>query len=406
MEIRTFQGYTPAADRVAEVTCVPYDVVDREEAVALAKGKAASLMHVDRAEIQFQSGVNPYSDEVYAAAKNHFESLIMQGALVREKAPCLYLYRLTMGDHVQVGVAATVLAADYEAGRIKKHEKTRPDKEDDRTRLIDTIAAQTGPILLAFRSTAEVDHELAILSQAPPDFDLTAEDGVRHEVWRILKSSKLVEAFDEVPAFYIADGHHRAASGARVAALRRGQGESDPHAPHEGILAVLFPAASLQVLAYNRVVRTLNGLSREAFLEALGAVMQVEEATHDVPTKARSCAMYLSGQWYHLSWDVEAELDPVSRLDVSVLQDRVLAPLLGIRDPRRSADIEFVGGIRGTQELVRRVENGQAAVAFSMFPTTVDEVMAIADADQIMPPKSTWFEPKLRSGFFIHSLLP
>lgn len=402
MEIRAFRGLVPAPAVADRVVCVPYDVVDRAESAALAEGNALSLLHVDRAEIDLPEDCSPYAAEVYAKAKENFLRLQSEGALVREAGPCVYLYRLTMGNHRQTGIVATVLAKDYEGGLVKKHEKTRPDKEDDRTRLIDTIGAQTGPILLAFRQTSELAAICARCVETTPDYDITAPDGIRHELWRIGDAGVITDAFREVPAVYIADGHHRAASGARVAALRRERG--DATAASEGILGVLFPSEELQILAYNRVVHTLNGHTKEAFLAALGAVVRVTTPGVPVPEHPRRASMYLDGTWYDLAWDEPVGADPVSALDVSVLQDRVLAPLLGIDDPRRSAEIEFVGGIRGTSELEERVNSGRAAVAFSMFPTTVDEVMAIADAGQIMPPKSTWFEPKLRSGFFIHCL--
>jgi uncharacterized protein (DUF1015 family) len=402
MKIRPFRGLSPAPETADRVVCVPYDVVDRAESAALAAGNPLSLLHVDRAEIDLPDESNAYADAVYEKAKENFLRLQAEGALVRETSPCFYLYRLTMGGHRQTGIVATVLAADYEAGLVKKHEKTRPDKEDDRTRLIDTIGAQTGPILLAFRNTAPIAALVASELERTPDYDITAPDGIRHEVWRLTATDALTQAFGEIPAVYIADGHHRAASGARVAALRRSRGATGD--AHEGILGVLFPSDELQILAYNRLVRTLNGHTPADFLEKVSSLFTVTPDADPVPATPQSASMYLEGKWYSLSWEKPAGADPVSSLDVSVLQDRLLAPLLGIEDPRRSPEIEFVGGIRGTSELEAKVNSGHAAVAFSMYPTTVDEVMDIADAGQIMPPKSTWFEPKLRSGFFIHCI--
>jgi uncharacterized protein (DUF1015 family) len=402
MEIRPFRGFAPSPESAERVVCVPYDVVDRAESAALAAGNPLSLLHVDRAEIDLPEESNPYADRVYAKARENFLHLQSTGAIVREPVPCLYLYRLTRGRHTQTGIAATVVAKDYEDGLVKKHEKTRPDKEDDRTRLIDTIGAQTGPILLAYRQTPDLKAVCDEIISRPPDFDLTATDQIRHEVWRITATSPLTNAFTAIPAVYIADGHHRAASGARVAALRRQNGTNTEAS--DGILAVLFPSDELQILAYNRVVRTLNGLTNTEFLDALRKVVRVTPGASKTPATRCRVSMYLNHDWYDLQWDEPRGLDPVSSLDVSILQDRVLAPLLGIEDPRRSPEIEFVGGIRGPAELEQKVDSGGAAVAFSMFPTTVEEVMSIADAGQIMPPKSTWFEPKLRSGFFIHSL--
>ena len=400
MEIRAFRGLCPSPAVADQVVCVPYDVVDRAESAALAAGNPRSLLHVDRAEIDLPDDCSPYAEQVYAKARENFLRLQAEGALVREERPCVYLYRLTMGSHQQTGIVATVLARDYENGLVKKHEKTRPDKEDDRTKLIDTIGAQTGPILLAFRQTPELAGVCAELVTRPPEFDITAPDGIRHEVWRISAPAAVTEAFLAVPEVYIADGHHRAASGARVAALRRTRGDATEAS--EATLAVLFPSDELQILAYNRAVRTLNGHSKAEFLAALRNVVRVTAHGSDVPAGSCRASMYLDHEWFDLAWDAPTDADPVATLDVSVLQDRVLAPLLGIEDPRRSPEIEFIGGIRGTRELEERVNSGRAAVAFSMFPTTVDQVMAIADAGEIMPPKSTWFEPKLRSGLFIH----
>lgn len=404
MRIEPFRGYSPSRDAASSLVVVPYDVVDREEAAALAEGNPLSLLHVDRAEIDLPGETNPYADAVYAKAAENFKGLIAQGALVREPQACYYIYRLTMGDHVQTGIVATVRAEDYDIGLVAKHEKTRPDKENDRTRLIDAIGAQTGPILLSFSAPAAVREIVAAAVKRAADYDVTAPDGIRHEVWRLVETEPLREAFGSVPKVYIADGHHRAASGSRVAALRRTRAGAGEDSAHEGILAVLFPEDELKILAYNRVVHSLNGRSEEEFLAEVEGVFGLTPDADPVPTSPRGCSMYLGGRWYGLSWDVASDLDPVSRLDVSVLQDRLLAPVLGIADPRTSAEIEFVGGIRGTEELVRKVDAVPGAVAFSMYPTTVAQVVDIADAGQIMPPKSTWFEPKLRSGFFIHAL--
>ncbi len=406
MIIKPFRGLTPVPERARDVACVPYDVVDRDEAYALARDNPFSLLHVDRAEINLPPDTDPYSPAVYELAAKNFQRLMREGVLVRESRPLFCLYRQVMGGHSQVGLVATVHACDYEAGLVKKHEKTRPDKEDDRTRLIDTISAQTGPILLAYRDIPELDALIAARLDSPPDYDFTAEDGIRHTVWKVFDTAPIADAFADVPAVYIADGHHRAASGARVAALRRAREgvAAGADVPSEYILSVLFPASQLQVLPYNRLVRDLNGLSADEFLSKVSAIFHVVPTTTPEPAAPRQVAMYLAGKWFLLSWQGDATLDPVSRLDVSVLQDRLLAPVLGIDDPRTNKRIEFVGGIRGPGELVRRIDAGDAAVGFSMFATTVEQVMDIADAGQIMPPKSTWFEPKLRSGLFVHVL--
>ena len=404
LRIKAFQGLRPAPSLVEEVACVPYDVVDREESAALAAGRPHSLLHVDRAEIDLPPATDPYSETVYAKAKENFLALQEEGALVRESEPCVYLYQQRMGSHVQVGVAAVCHIDDYEKDIIKKHEKTRRDKEDDRTKLIGTISADTGPVFLTYRDSETIDALVVKAQQTKPLYDFTAPDGVQHTVWRIAGGQELVEGFQNVPVSYVADGHHRTASAARVGRERR---ESNPdHTGNEEynwFLAVLFPASQLQILPYNRAVKDLNGLSKEAFLEAVGKAFTLRPDSTPTPKHPGDIRMYLDGAWYKLSWTPAEDADPISQLDVTGLQDRLLAPLLGVDDPRTSKRIDFIGGIRGTNELVKLVDSGKAAVAFSMYPTTVEQLMAIADANQIMPPKSTWFEPKLRSGLFIHT---
>lgn len=404
LRIKAFQGLRPAPQHAAEVACVPYDVVNTEEARALAAGKAHSLLHVDRAEIGLTPDTDPYSDQVYAAALENFRRLQQDGTLIRETEPCLYLYQQRMGTHVQSGIVALCHVEDYERDIIKKHEKTRPDKENDRTRLIGTISANTGPVFLTYRDRTEINGMAARVTQSYPLYDFVAPDGIQHTLWRIAGGSEFVSAFAEVPVAYVADGHHRTASAVRVGRERR---DANPnHTGHEDynwFLTVLFPASQLRILPYNRVVKDLNGHSKEAFLLALASAFDLKGATNPTPTKPGDIRMYLDHSWYDLVWKPAADADPISRLDVSGLQDRLLHPILGIDDPRTSKRIDFIGGIRGTAELERLVDGGQAAVAFSMYPTTVEQLMDIADAGQIMPPKSTWFEPKLRSGLFIHT---
>lgn len=405
LRVRSFRGLIPAEAHVAEVNCVPYDVINAEEARQLAAGKPNSLLHVDRAEIDLPKETDPYSAAVYEKAKENFLSLQKKNVLVREKTPVLYVYRQTMGSHVQTGIAAVCHVEDYDADRIKKHEKTRKDKEDDRTRLIDTLGATTGPVFLTHRDTPEINRLVNDVVKGKALFDITAPDGVRHEVWRVETPAALEAEFAKLPCTYIADGHHRAASAARVARLRRERNpKHDGTEPFNWFLAVLFPAPQLKILPYNRLVLDLKGLTPEEFLKKAGEIFTLKEGVSPEPTSARNVAMYLNKKWYGLSWNADPQADPVSSLDVSVLQNRLLAPVLGIDDPRTSKRIDFVGGARGTKELVRRVDSGETAVAFSMYPTTVQQMMDIADAGQIMPPKSTWFEPKLRSGFFIHTM--
>ncbi len=404
LRIQAFTGLRPAPELVAEVACVPYDVVDREESAALAAGKPHTLLRVDRAEIDLPPDTDPYSDAVYAKARENFLALQKNGALIRETEPCLYLYQQRMGAHVQTGLAAVCHIEDYERDIIKKHEKTRADKEADRTRLIGTLSADTGPVFLTYRDSEAIDALTAGTLKTAPLSDFTAPDGIQHTVWRIAGGESFVEAFRNVPVAYVADGHHRTASACRVGRERRAANpEHTGSEDYNWFLAVLFPASQLQILPYNRAVKDLNGHTKNAFLDAVGRAFVFKSAGSPTPTRPGDIRMYLDGAWHGLAWRPAPDADPISQLDVSALQDRLLAPILGIDDPRTSKRIDFIGGIRGPEELVKLVDSGKAAVAFSMYPTTVEQLMAIADADQIMPPKSTWFEPKLRSGLFIHT---
>ena len=405
MRIRTFQGLVPAPGREAEVAAVPYDVVNREEAASLVAGAPNNLLHVDRAEVDLPAEVDVYSDAVYAKAAENFKRMQDDGVLVREPEPCIYLYKQTMGDHSQIGLVAVCHVDDYRDDIIRKHEKTRPVKEDDRTRLVDALSANTGPIFLTYREDAAIDSLVdAITTGEAPVCDFVADDGIGHVLWRVPDGGGLVEAFGGVPLAYVADGHHRSASAFRVANERR---EANPD--HDGsedynwFLCVLFPANQLKILAYNRAVKDLAGMAPAEFLETLASEFELAEAEEKVPPVPGEVRMYLSGTWYRLTWGKDAGADPVSALDVSVLQDRLLEPVLGIADPRTDDRIAFVGGIRGSEELERLVDSGKAAVAFAVYPVSVEELMAIADAGQIMAPKCTWFEPKLRSGLFVHT---
>ena len=403
MRIRAFQGLVPVARHAAEVACVPYDVVNATEAAALATGRPRSLLHVNRAEIDLPPATDPYSDAVYAKARENFLRLQRDGALVREAGPCLYVYQQQMGAHRQRGLVAVCHVEDYDAGLIKKHEKTHPDKEDDRTRLIDTLGANTGPVFLTYRDEPAVTALVAAKVREQPLYDFTAPDGIQHTTWRIAGGAEWMQAFTRVPRLYIADGHHRTASAARVARLRR---ERNPR--HTGaedynwFLCVIFPASELKILPYNRVVPDLNGHPPAVFLEKVRTVFGLEENAPPSPAAPGRVSMYLGGRWQGLRCPADPAADPVARLDVSVLQNRLLGPILGVEDPRTSKRLDFVGGIRGPDELVKRV-NARGGVAFSLFPVKVAQLMDIADAGQIMPPKSTWFEPKLRSGLFIHT---
>jgi len=405
LRIRPLQGLRPAPRLAAQVACVPYDVVDRAEAAALAEGNPYSLLHVDRAEIDLPPDTDPYSDAVYARALENFTRLQTEGALIRETGRVVYLYQQIMENHVQTGIAGLCHIDDYENNLIKKHEKTRKDKEDDRTRLIGTLSADTGPVFLTYRGHGEIDRFVNEAKRDTPLYDFTAPDGIRHTVWRVDHGGELVEDFGRIPCAYVADGHHRTASAVRVGKERRA---ANPH--HTGnedynwFLAVLFPGSQLKILPYNRCVQDLNGRTEPELVAALESDgFLVEDAADATPPGPGEVRMYLAKKWHRVAWTSDPAADPIARLDVTVLQERILAPLLGIDDPRTSKRIEFIGGIRGTGELERRVNDGRAAVAFSMYPTTVEQLMDIADAGAIMPPKSTWFEPKLRSGLFIHT---
>lgn len=409
MRIRTFQGLVPSLKHAAEVAAVPYDVVNREEAAALAKGKPHSLLHVDRAEIDLDPEIDPYSADVYAKAKENFLKLQSAGVLVREAKPCMYLYRQTIAGHSQTGLVTVCHTEDYEKNVIKKHEKTRQDKEDDRTRLVDTLDANTGPIFLTYRQRPAIAALIhGVLDNEKPIYDINAPDGVRHQVWRVGVGTcvSLTSLFEsQVPCAYVADGHHRAASAFRVSKLRREANKA--HTGQENynwFLSVLFPGNELKILPYNRAVKDLNCLDREEFIKKVGEIFTMKPTTVKTPTQPGQCCMYLKDQWYLLEWKPAPNASPIDQLDVSILQDRLLKPVLGIDDPRTSKRIDFIGGIRGTAELEKLVNAKEHTVAFSMYPTTVDQLMAISDVDAIMPPKSTWFEPKLRSGLFIHTL--
>ena len=405
MQIKPFTAWLAQPDLADKVAAVPYDVVDTAEAQALAANNALSFLHVSRAEIDMPSHTSPYSDAVYALGRDTLLRFQKEGTLICETAPELYLYRQTMGHHVQRGVVACCSTVDYERHVIKTHEKTRPDKEDDRTRHIKAHNAQSGPVFLVYRDTAAIDALVRETEEETPLFDFVASDGIGHTGWRFDDPQAVAAAFGSVPVAYIADGHHRAAAAARVARERRVANPAHTGAEeYNWFLGVLFPASQVQILPYNRLVRDLNGQSVETFMRAVRARFTVRETTAQQPAAPGSVCMFLAAKWHELRWTPQTDATPEGRLDVTVLQDRLLGPVLGIDDPRTSKRIEFVGGIRGVAELEKRVNSGEHAVAFSMHATTVSQMMDIADTGGIMPPKSTWFEPKLRDGLFVHTL--
>jgi len=407
MEIHGFRAWRPLPEVAHALASVPYDTVDRGEAQALAEGNPQSFLHVVRPEINLPPEVDAHDPRVYAEASRAMERLLVDGDLLVDPHEGIYLYRLQMGVHAQRGVVACCNATDYQAGRILRHEKTRQDKEDDRTRHVRAVGANTGPVFLTYRDDAAIDVLVAEVEAGEPLYRVTAPDGVIHTIWKITDPAPLQAAFGRVPRFYIADGHHRAAAAVRAAGeLQQEQpGAAADEAGH--FLSVLFPASQLKILGYHRVVADLQGMDTQAFLQRLQGIFRVAEAGQAVEPASRGQAgMYLAGRWYTLAWDVPCGGDPVAALDVSVLQDRVLGPVLGIADPRTSTRIAFIGGIRGTAALEREVDSGRAAVAFSLCPVAVEEVMEIAEAGREMPPKSTWFEPKLRSGLLVHPFVP
>jgi uncharacterized protein (DUF1015 family) len=389
-----FAALRPAPRVASAVAAVPYDVVNTEEARGLAAGNPLNFLHVSRPEIDLPPGTNPYADAVYDRAAQNFASLRTHAPLVVEDAPSFYVYRLTMNGHVQAGVAACYSIAEYDRGLIKKHEKTRPDKEDDRTRHMLAIGAQTGPVLLTYRASKAVDAIVSRVVQHQPLFDFTAPDDIRHEIWQVpaTENHRIVDAFGQIDSLYIADGHHRAASAARTRQKLASKGEGE----HDRMLAVAFPDNQMAVLPYNRVVTDLRGRTPAALLEEMRRTLAVRDGGSPRPSAKGSVSMYLDGKWYMVT------MPAADTLDVDLLQSSVLQPLLGIADVRTDKRIDFVGGIRGPAELERLVNSGKFAVAFSMYPVSVADLMRIADAGGIMPPKSTWFEPKLRDGLLSH----
>mgnify|MGYP005796127695 FL=1 len=408
--IRQFKAIRPTPEMAEKVAALPYDVVNSEEAAEMVIGNPYSFLHVDKAEIDLPAGTGIYSPEVYEKAKSNLEKMITDGVLVQDEKPMLYVYELTMDGRSQTGLVACTSIDEYMQGIIKKHELTREDKEQDRIRHVDICNANTGPIFLAYRTVDEISEIVDNVKKNAPVYDFTAEDGIIHRAWIIDNEetiNRLVKLFKDVPNLYIADGHHRNASAAKVGLKRRN--ENPNYTGDEEFnyyLAVIFPSDQLKILDYNRVVKDLNGLSEEEFIKKLSEKFDIVETEGRAkPDKAYDFGMYMDGKWYMLTAKDEIKSkDAVKGLDVSILQDNVLIPILGIGDIRTDKRIDFVGGIRGLGELEKRVDSGEMKVAFAMYPTSIEQLMTIADENKIMPPKSTWFEPKLRSGLFIHSL--
>ena len=409
IHIRPFHAVIPTPSDASRVASVPYDVVNREEAVAHASKHEDSFMRIVRSEVDFPDDHSPCDDAIYAKARANYDALLANGALQKDEEPGLYLYRQCMGDHQQVGLVACCHVDDYNNNLIKKHEHTRKVKEDDRTRHVLELNANSGPVFLTYRGHEHIDAIINEEMIKRPMFHFVADDGVTHTGWKVVNEEALIEACKSIDVAYVADGHHRSASAARAASERK-----DANPNHDGseeynwFLAVLFPSTQLDILPYNRIVKDLNGLTPASLLEHLAGVGVVTPTDSPSPEQEGTCCVYLGKDqgWHQLTFDparIDKD-DPVASLDVELLQTNVLTPLLGIGDPRSDTRIDFVGGIRGTEELENLIDSGDAAVAFSMYHTTIDQLLDVADAGLIMPPKSTWFEPKLRSGLFVHDL--
>lgn len=408
--VRPFAALRPEAEHAAAVVAPPYDVVSTAEARELVAGRPHSFLRISRPEIDLPSDTDPYSEDVYARGAENLKRLTALGLLIRDPAPCYYVYRMRTGEHEQTGVALTASVAAYDANRIRKHEGTQPDKEADRVRNIASLNAQTGPVLCVYRANDTIKSWLDKVKQDTPTLDVIGQHDVVHTLWR-MDQPDLVEAlsnaFNAMDAIYIADGHHRSAAASRVSAERSATSSAAEPRNAEFFLTVVFPHDEVTILDYNRLVRDLNGLSPQQLLSRVRKKFDVETRDSPVrPAKPGTFGMYADGQWYHLTLHTQLipERDPVGRLDVSLLQDQLLGPILDVGDPRFDTRLEFVGGIRGRDTLQRRVDDGDDAVAFALFPTSMEQLMAVADAEQLMPPKSTWFEPKLADGLLTHVL--
>ncbi len=408
--IEPFQGLRPRRDLAEKIAAPPYDVLNSEEARELAKGNPYSFLHVGKPEIDLPAGTDLYSDEVYAKGKENFTRFIREGALLQDKKKCFYVYKQIWGEHVQVGLVAGASCQDYQDDVIKKHELTREDKERDRQRHIETLNAQTGPVFLTYKRTKPIDKLIEKALAQEPENDIATYDGVRH-IFYVVDDAGLIaaiqEEFRKLAVLYVADGHHRSAAATKIKALRQ-QGNPGHTGDEEYnfFLAVIFPHNQMKILPYNRVVKDLNGMAGPDFLARVSERFTCKESLEKVPAKPQEFSMYLEGKWYRLrakpgTFD---KADAIASLDVSILQNNLLDPLLGIKNPRTDKRIDFVGGIRGTGELEKKVDSGRFAVAFSFRATTIEQLFAVADAGKIMPPKSTWFEPKLKDGLVSHLL--
>jgi uncharacterized protein (DUF1015 family) len=399
--LKPFKAWRPHPDFLKQVASVPYDVVNTQEARALAKGNPYSFLHVVRPEIDIPENSSIYNSKVYEQGRKNLEELLNSEAFLQEKDKSLYLYRLIMDGHSQTGIFGCVSVKDYENNIILKHELTRPDKEDDRTKHMITQRAYAEPVMLAFQDSGDIsDYTKEFTQQHDPLYDMKTEDEVQHTIWKVDDSNPLVSAFSKIPKIYVADGHHRCASAARTAKEFASQSpEHNGEEAYNYFPAVLFPSDQMEILAYNRVIFSLP----DNFLTQLKQQFDVQKNANPIPHKKGMISFYLNDNWYGITLDAPIKNDPASKLDISLLQKQILEPILGIKDQRTDSNIDFVGGIRGIQELERLVDNGEAELGISMYPTSIKELLDVSDAGQLMPPKSTWFEPKLRSGLLVHT---
>lgn len=410
--IRPFIALRPKKDIAARVAAPPYDVLNREEAFAMAMGNDVSFLRINKPEIDVDTAIDVYDSRVYQRGADNLQKFINEGIMLRDSSACFYVYKQVMGEHSQVGLVAAASVEAYEQDLIKKHEFTRPVKEDDRVNHINTLGAQVGPVFLTYRARADIDELIAQVTATTPEYDFVSDDGNQHVFWVVSDEGfvdKIQTAFDQVDCLYVADGHHRSAAAQRVKNLRKAANPT--HTGEESynfFSSVIFPDNQMQILDYNRVIKDLNGLSEEEFLDKIQACFNVKESPSGAikPAHEHQFTLYLNAQWYVLDiidglWD---ENDPVRRLDVSILQENLFSPVLGIEDQRLDKRIDFVGGIRGLGELEKRVNSGEFQLAFAIYPTSIQSLLAVADAGEVMPPKSTWFEPKLKSGLFVHML--
>jgi uncharacterized protein (DUF1015 family) len=409
--IKPFKGVRPKKELAEKVAALPYDVMNTEEAMQMAAGNDVSFLHISRPEIDLQPGTDEHCDEVYAKGRENLQSFMTKGVLVQDQGDCYYVYRQKMEGLTQTGLVVCAGVDDYQSGAIKKHELTRADKEEDRVRHIDTLNANDEPVFYTYRNDAAITAAIEAVTAAAPLYDFTTSDGVSHTLWSITDGAligTLTKRFAEIPTLYVADGHHRSAAASRVRDLRKkGNPDHDGSEEYNFFLTVIFPDNEMTIMPYNRVVKDLNGRSIAEFVARVAEKFDVTPIQGALkPDQRHQFGMYLAGKWYQLVAKEETfeEADAVASMDVSILQDNLLSPVLGIRNPRTDKRIHFVGGIRGVQELERVVNSGEYQVAFSLFPTSIGELMSLADQDKIMPPKSTWFEPKLRSGLFVHLL--